>query len=89
MKKQTIIKLVGVLENGSTAKTHQAADVVAFQGDKVSVIIHKDFVRLSTKKGVYDLPKSKSVINLYQGAARGIKVHFTAKKIVAKLIYWA
>ena len=91
MKEQKIIKLKGMMLNMEPARNHQADKVVAFMNQEkgVTVKIYEDYVLVSTKKGDYTLPKSKAIINMYCGTARGIKVHFTAKKIVAKLIYWA
>ena len=89
MKEQKIIKLKGMLKNGKAATTQQAEKVWTFESSGIIVKKYEDYVLVSTKRGDYKLPKSKSVINLYCGTARGTKVHFTAKKIVAKLIYWA
>ena len=94
MSNQKIIKLHGILADGNKAKTHQAADVIAFEAKGVIVKVYDKgspedhYVVVTTAKGDYTLPKSKAIINMYCGTARGIKVHFTAKKIVAKLIYW-
>jgi len=94
-KKQHIVKLVGILKDGSVASTQQADQVVAFvdrlKDPYFMVAQVKDERRLvlTTPKGVYHVGKSLTVKNLYQGQANGHKVHISLKKLVGKVIYWA
>lgn len=92
-KKQHIVKLNGVMANGEIAKTHQADEVVAFTDENsifripVSVGTHR---YVTTVKGSTLLEKVATSHNMFVGvAANGIKIHFTHKKIVGKLIYWS
>lgn len=91
-KTNVVLQLTGKMSNGMVAKTHQAAKVIGFTNNRVSVTKGlKDSVILTTitQKGVYTLKPHPSIDNLWTGVANNVKVHFTKKKIVAKLIYWA
>lgn len=95
-KAQHEVKLVGRLADGSIAKTHQANEVVGFSDEANNIklwpvpddmLLSGDFF-LQTSKGRYILKKHDS-LNLFQGKVNGCKIHFTKKKVIAKLIYWA
>lgn len=93
MKKEYKVKLFGVLADGTKAKTHQAAEVVMFTNEKRSIQVplnHSRQQKVITAKGEYILDAHESIKNLYTGITwQGIKMHFTKKKLVAALIYWA
>ena len=92
-KEQKIIKLTGKHSDGGKAK--YANKVSYFHGQfnksehQVTVFnITDKYATVATVKGQYTLTKHDT-LNIYQGECNGIKVHFTKKKIVAQLIYWA
>ncbi len=91
-KTQKQVKLHGILEDGTLAKTHQAKDVVAFESMdryfRVRLIMNERRVVLATPKDEYHLGRSLTG-NLYCGQANGYKVHVTLKKIVGKVTYWS
>ena len=88
------MKLIGCLDDGSTAKTHQADDVADFctQYGKHTVVQLKnsecpDFIKLTTDKGEYRLPKHETQ-NYYHGVCNGTKVQVSLKKVVGELRAW-
>lgn len=92
MKTQTIVTLKGMTKTGH-ATTQDGNKVVTFVDDKhLFKVVNSEtqgIVILCTAKGNYSLEVHVSIANLYTGVANGVKVHFTKKKIVGKLIYWA
>jgi len=89
-KTQHTIKLAGLLSNGSTAKTHEAWQVVGFASDNFKVSVYAaGYAIVETAKGSYQLGLHDTIEDLYTGICNGVKCHFTKKKIVGKLIYWA
>lgn len=90
MKINTVLHLTGKTSNNTVAKTHQATEVVAFSNNNVRVNLNLNgSITVKTKNGTYVLTAHPTIVNLWTGIAQGIKVHFTKKKIVGKLIYWA
>lgn len=91
-KQQHTIKMYGIMQDCSKAKTHQSKDVASFTNEKGSIfvdLIDDNTVEVRTAKGTYALHKHE-VNNLFRGVVGdGIKMHFTKKAVVAKLIYWA
>ena len=92
-KTQRTIKLAGVIGSDNIpAKTHQAEYIRVFADADNKFNIRKmtdGNVQLGTKKGCYTLAKHPSIENLFTGICNGVKCHFTKKKIVGKLVYWA
>jgi hypothetical protein len=101
MKKEHQVTLVGILDDQSVAKTHQASEVIEFWGSTpkqpnyFKVSGHKDedgeyaCLFLQTKQGRYEMVLNRTT-NVWQCTTpAGVKVHVTLKKIVGKLIYWA
>ncbi|MCP4718194.1 MAG: hypothetical protein GY860_01950 [Desulfobacteraceae bacterium] len=92
MKTQHTIPVTGRILDGDTAKTQQASEVSYFMDTKKQFRIHgitNESVIVNTNKGSYTLDAHATIANLFTGIASGIKVHFTKKKIVGKLIYWS
>jgi carbonic anhydrase len=94
-KKQTIITLHGVIDIHNTkAKTSDSKKVIAFINDKNSVRLTtstEGVVTMRTNVAEYTLIKHATK-NMYIGVidtVTDIKVHFTHKAIVGKLIYWS
>lgn len=90
-KENHVIKMIGVLADGTPAKTHQADDVALFTNEKrtVKVCIVSGRAHIKTAKGQYTLNRSiTGDTNKYVGKCGDIITHFTHKKIVGKLIYW-
>ena len=89
-RKQTQIKLFGILKDGTRAKTRQAKKVVMFINDKESIQI-KQFIthtRVLTKKGHYILKPTGSE-NVYSHRTKNdVIIHVSLKKLVGKLTYW-
>jgi len=90
-KLQHTVKLVGYTNDGLVAKTHQADSVKMFQDQDLNFSVSNTEmgVKVSTNKGIYILSPHGSIENLWTGVCGSIKVHFTKKKVVAQLIYWA
>jgi hypothetical protein len=91
MKAQHELKLVGVLQDGSIAKTHQADLVVQYQNKehKLRACTVENKVCITTPKGVYMLDATSQNPNMYMGICKDSKTHVILKKTVGKLIYWA
>ena len=93
MKTQTTVALTGLTKSGTTATTQDGKRVVAFVdvNNRFKVVNSETqgIVTLCTDKGKYPLEIHDSIANLYTGVANDVKVHFTKKKIVGKLIYWS
>jgi len=92
-KVQSIVPLAGYMANGIKAKTHQANNVVAFWSKGYTFKVHRSasngFI-LTTAKGSYKLTPHMSIVNLWTCRTNtDVICHFSKKKIVAKLIYWA
>lgn len=90
-KKQHIVEMTGYVAVDTPATVQQGKDVKRFMdnGNHFCIKnINDKSVELVTAKGSYFLWKSKRS-NIYMGTAAGVKVHFTKKVIVGKLIYWA
>lgn len=87
------VQLIGVLESGTAAKTHQADDVVRYESADGKIKIRhatpddKNTLFLETLKGTYVLKKHE-VHNNYLGICGGIKVHVSLKRIIGELRYW-
>ena len=94
-KQQHTIKLAGYKSDGTLANTHEGDQVVVFKNTTNSIhvrqtCINSNQVRVLTHDGRYILRSHGSIANLYTvKLANGLKMHFTKKKLVAKLIYWA
>ena len=98
-KKQYIVRLSGYTADGVKASTQQGGQVTSFRNERNSVKVtnhsvlestDQRTVTLETRHGRYILLAHNSIDNLFIGRTNtGIKLHFTKKKIVAKLIYWA
>jgi len=92
-KTQTTLAVNGYLKDGSRAQTHNADQVKSFRNPKGSIIIRAmlgSSVTVTTTEGIYELSKHPTIKNLFTGITdNGIKMHFTKKKIVGKLIYWS
>ena len=91
-RKQTQIKLFGILEDGTKAKTQQAKQVVMFVNDKKSIQVtrskKRDNLKVITDKGGYTLTPTGSE-NVYSVRTRkDIIIHVSLRKLVGKLIYW-
>ena len=83
------IKLHGLKKDGTAARV--GAEVRRFENTNGSVIVKKlpnGNVSLLTNKGQYELVEHE-LLNAYHGECAGVKVRFTAKKLVAQLTYWA
>jgi len=93
-KEQHIVKMAGYLKDGTKAKTHQANQVHEFRDEK-GIFTIRNASSIKTRYVV--TPKSKTRLqasafhhNVFMGKAdNGVKIHFTQKKVVAKLIYWS
>jgi len=98
-KAQNNVKLTGIIldpkHNWVPAKTHQANDVLFFQGEDPKVgtffINHKEEGTpiLRTSKGEYPLIWNKAGYFEPKQPVPGVKIHVILKKITGKLIYWA
>lgn len=94
-KTQKIVKVFGILEDGTRATTQQADQVYAFVDvleDPKFIVMpdhYRAFVGLKTDKGSYIINKSKTIENLFQGVCAGNKIHITLKRLVGKVIYWS
>ena len=91
-RKQTQIKLFGILKDGTKAKTQQAKQVVMFVNDKKSIQVTRskiwDNLKVITDKGGYTLTPTGSE-NVYSVRTRkDIIIHVSLRKLVGKLIYW-
>ena len=72
----------------AVAKTSDAKKVVVFTTLSGKTKFSPTTGKLSTLRGTYQMALN-SKTSVWQGEARGIKVHITLKKVVGKLIYWA
>jgi hypothetical protein len=91
-KKQHIIKLAGCTVKGEICKTHQASLVHTFRdvNNYIHVFVNAKNARVVSFHDEYTLAPHASIDNLWTGVSRkGNKVHFTKKKVVAKLIHWS
>lgn len=90
-KTERQIPLVGVTESGDPARI--GSEVKYFTSDDGKVTVRNSASKgtvLITNKGQYPLVPHESIANLFRTKTdQGIKIHFTKKKVVAKLIYWA
>lgn len=91
MKTQHELKLVGVLSDGSIAKTHQANQVVQFQNKEshIRVMEYNGKAYVITQRDTYPLDVSAQNPHMYMGICKDSKTHVILKKTVGKLIYWA
>jgi hypothetical protein len=90
-KVQRIVKLSGMTLTHDIARTHERNNVAYFLDSEKKfrvANVTENIAELVTAKGNYILNKHQSA-NRYQGTCNGVKVHFTMKQIVGKLIYWA
>ena len=88
-KVERSIKLQGLKKDGTTARI--GSEVRQFRNSKGSVVVKKlpnGNVVVTTHKGRYELVEHE-LLNAYHGECAGVKVRFTAKKLVAQLTYWA
>lgn len=86
------LKLKGFKANGHLAKRYQGAEVTRFTSDTGCTYVSKladGTVQLTTTKGEYALTHHKTLKDLWVGECNGVEVHFSRKKVVAKLTYWA
>ena len=89
-KVQHTIKLSGCKSDFTIAKAHEASQVIAFMNPNFRVDTYAmGYALVETAKGTYRLDPHPSIDSLYVGICNGIKCHFTKKRVVAKLIYWA
>ena len=92
-KSQHNVPLAGYTADGKKANTQQADKVVVFWSAdftfKVRNSASKGLV-LTTAKGSYKLTPHMSIANKWTCRTNtNIICHFSKKKLVAKLIYWA
>ena len=90
-KVQHFVKLSGITLTGDIARTHERNNVAYFLDSEKKFRVANvtdNIAELLTKKDSYILKKHPTA-NRYQGTCNGVKVHFTMKQIVGKLIYWA
>lgn len=83
------IKLQGLKKDGTSARI--GSEVRQFRNDKGSIVVKKlpnGNISVTTHKGRYELVEHE-LLNAYHGECAGVKVRFTAKKLVAQLTYWA
>ena len=86
------LKMYGVKANGHWANRNQGSDVVRFVSAAGSTGVRKladGTVKLTTAKDVYILIPHKTLKDLWVAQCDNVEVHFSKKKIVAKLTYWA
>jgi len=86
-KEFTEIKLSGIREDNSPARI--GSEVYCFSSDQAKVGLKNDVMTLVTRKGSYDMTPHMSIANLWTTRANGVVVHFSKKKLVASLRYWA
>ena len=89
-RKQTQIKLFGILKDGTRATFRQAKKVIYFTNDKGSMWV-KNFtthIVIVTCKGNYSLTPTGSK-NVYSHRTdKNVIIHVSLKKLVGKLTYW-
>jgi len=86
------LKVYGVKANGHWANRNQGSEVVRFVSAAGTTGVRKladGTVKLITAKAAYILVPHKTLKDLWVAQCNGIEVHFSKKKIVAKLTYWA
>lgn len=92
-KSQHSIPMAGYTKAGDKAKTHMADQVVVFWSKDFTFKVHRSASKgmiLTTAKGSYKLTPHMSISNKWTCRTdTNIIIHFSKKKIVAKLIYWA
>lgn len=92
-KVQFNVPLAGYMASGVKAKTHQANKVVVFWSKDFTFKVHRSASKgmiLTTAKGSYKLTPHMSIPNKWTCRTdTNVIIHFSKKKIVAKLIYWA
>ncbi len=85
--------LFGFTADNEVAKPHQANQVIKFEDPEGKVMIYENPVgtfKMVTRKGTYAFTPHGSIQNLFTAVTHdGVKIHFTKKKLVGKLIYWS
>lgn len=91
-KQQYNLKMYGYISEHAKAKTSDAKRVRFFQDDdKQFCVVPKSdgSVCVMHNKTAFKLYPHKTIENLFTGEHNGTKYHFTKKKIVGKIVYWA
>ncbi len=91
-KKQHIIPVAGHILGGDKATPQQTREIAYFMDTNKLFHIHgitEESILVDTFKGSYTLKAHATIKDLFTGIANGIKIHFTKKKIVGKLIDWS
>ncbi len=92
MKTQKIISLTGYTAENIPATPQNADQVTYFRNAKNTlhaIVMDTGLICIQTQKDHYILNPHDSIENLFTGVLNGIKVHFTKKKLVGKLMYWS
>lgn len=97
-KKPFTVKLVGRLEDGTEARTHNSDEVAYFTGDTPDGTIKKYFrvekihdgqsLKVITPKSLYVIP-FVGARGVYATRVKETALQISLKKLVGKLIYWA
>jgi len=92
VKKNHVVKMKGIKANGLVARTQQVDQIVKFENDTGSIAVSHTGdrnVTIKTNSGEYELTPHATMANLWIGVCNNVKVHYTQKKIVGKVVYWA